>query len=689
MSNGSSLVSSGRAAHWVRIFAGAAVVGVVSLSVWGAEPSKNAGKAGGMERTSPAALTVEKEKTLLEKFLNIRSPAAPKLSPDGTLFVLDRPEGVVQLFRIDEGGAVPVARTDSKSTQLTCFKDGTSGYSLSPDGKKILVSFAAGGNENTQVSVLDYKANSGKGAITPVLANPKVQYAVNNWLDDSSGFFYTGNDESPSDFYIYRYDFTPDGKGKTTKILAKEGTWGAPDCTGDASRILVSHYTSISDSSVFELNAASGELNELTIKPSDGSTSANEIVGYMPGEKTVLMLSDVDDGKPKVHLRDIATGKVTRPLTSIDNYEVDDAGMNRERTLLTVVTNEDGYGTLHLYRLPGFEEVSLPMMEKGVVGVRELRGDKLIYGLSNARTPGVSYLWEVPKANATGGSPPRQITFADDQGVDLSKFTLPDLVKYKAFDGTEISAFIYYPTNYKRGETVPFVVNYHGGPEGQSRPTYSSNIQYLLSQGFGVMQPNVRGSTGYGRSFHRMDDYKNRWASVRDGVDAAEWLVAQKLAKPGQIAAFGGSYGGYMSVATIVEDQNRVDEGKRPNRVFGASIDVVGIVNMKTFLEQTSGYRRKLREVEYGPLTDPDFLMEVSTINKIDKINVPMFIAHGLNDPRVPVGEAMQLAVGLKKRGLDPVECYFPDEGHGFAKVENQLVYVERMVKFLKDTIGK
>ena len=180
-----------------------------------------------------------------------------------------------------------------------------------------------------------------------------------------------------------------------------------------------------------------------------------------------------------------------------------------------------------------------------------------------------------------------------------------------------------------------------------------------------------------------MDDYKKRWDSVKDGVEAARWLVREGYSSAGKIAATGGSYGGFMASAVAVED------GGSEKPVFGASATVVGIVNVRTFLEQTSGYRRKLREAEYGPLSDPEFLDSISSIRRVDQIKIPMMIAHGLNDPRVPIGEAMQLAVALKKRGMDPVEMYFPDEGHGFAKLENRLLYSERLVKFLDATIGK
>jgi dipeptidyl aminopeptidase/acylaminoacyl peptidase len=176
-----------------------------------------------------------------------------------------------------------------------------------------------------------------------------------------------------------------------------------------------------------------------------------------------------------------------------------------------------------------------------------------------------------------------------------------------------------------------------------------------------------------------MDNYKNRWHSVKDGVEAARWLVKSGFSQNGRIAAYGGSYGGFMSVATVIEGPD----------VFGASVDIVGVVNFKTFLEQTKDYRRKLREAEYGPLSDPEFLASVSPLKRVDEIKVPMLIAHGANDPRVPVGEAMQLAVGLQKRGYDPELLFFPDEGHGFAKLENRLLFAQRMVKFLQRTIGE
>ncbi len=633
--------------------------------------------------------------TLLERYMKLRTPGAPTLAPDGTLYVRDWPDGVWQLYRVES----PEGKVGAPMTRLTSFPDGVSGYSLSPDGSRILLLAAVGGNENNQIYLLDPKANTGKGKITPITDNPKVQHSLNHWLDDGSGFLFTANDASPNDFYVYRYDFSKGAEGapgKATLLLGREGSWSASDITPDGSRALVTRFFSASNTQAYELSTKGGETTDITLRPMSGAdgaepTAANDVVGYMPGHKAVLMTSDHEEGIPRLFLKDLGTGKATKPLPQLDKFEVDGAGMNQEKTLLAVVTNEDGYAVPHLFRLPGFEPVKLPPMEKGVATINSVRGNTVIYSLSNARTPGLSFTFNVtpPNVNTTQEPMARQLTFCDAQGLDLASFPLPELVRFTSFDGVEIPAFVCVPAGFKKGTPIPFVVNYHGGPEGQHRPLFDRTVQYLVAEGFGVIQPNVRGSVGYGRAFHMMDDYKKRWDSVRDGVEAAEWLVKNNYAAPGRISTWGGSYGGFMSVACLVEDQERVDAGKRQSRLFGAGVNVVGITNVQTFLEKTSGYRRKLREAEYGPLSDPEFLQSVSPNRRVEKIQVPMFIAHGFNDPRVPVEEAMQLSIALKDRGLNPQLFIAPDEGHGFAKLDNRLLFTSRMSQFLKDTIAK
>lgn len=643
---------------------------------------QNAGGGGAAQAARPSAASAPS----IERFMKIRTPGRPTALPDGTLYVVDWPDGVNQLYRSRDGKADAAAGGPER---LTNFKDGIAGYSVSPDGKRVLMTSAVGGNENTQISMLGEQNQA-----VAITDNPKVQYGLNSWLHDSSGFYFTGNDVSPTDFYIYRYDFGAGGQsGKITKILAKEGSWSCADSTSDGSKLLVQQYRSASDTVVYLLDTASGELKELTIDVpgAPAGTKANDAVGFLPGGTKVLMTSDAIDGRRQLFVKDVVSGAISQPIERLNAFEVDSAAISPEKDLLAVTVNEDGYGVLYLFKLPEFNAIVLPPIERGVVSLADLRDRTVSWTLSNARSAGVAYSYTVPMQAQVGTSvrvASTQRTFTDTQGIDLKTFPLPELVKYKSFDGVEIPAFVFLPPGAKKGEPIPFVVNYHGGPEGQHRPQFSATTQYLLARGYGMMLPNVRGSTGYGRSFQMMDDYKKRWDSVKDGVEAARWLVKEKYATTGKIATYGGSYGGFMSVACLVEDQS----GGTP--VFGAGIDVVGIVNMQTFLERTAEYRRKLREVEYGPLSDPEFLATVSPLKQVEKIKVPMFIAHGFNDPRVPIDEAVQLAMALKAQAknnpaLMPQLMVFPDEGHGFAKLDNRLLYTDRMVQFLDRHIGK
>ncbi len=621
----------------------------------------------------------------ISQFLKIRVPGAPVVLPDGSLLQRDWPDGVFQLYRVTPKTATsPSYKSgDVTVTRLTNYTDGLASFAPSRDGHWVVLLHAIGGNENTQLTLMDLTAPAGAPTV-PVLENPKVQAAVNFWLRDGSGFVYTANDESPSDFHLYRWDLAT---RKATRLLGEEGSWRASDVTRDGSRMIVMHEFSASDVRCFELVTATGKLTELSLKPATG-TSVCVGVGYTPDEKSVLMTSDWKDGINRLYVKNLKTGAVTEPLPALAKFELDGAGLSQDRDLVSVETNEDGYGNIRVYALPGWTTVPMPAMERGVAAVTDFGGRTMVWSISNARTPRTSYAttWsrDLKAAPVT-----RQLTWVDDQGIDLASFPLPELVKIPAFDGRSIPAFLFMPPGAAKGKAIPFVVVYHGGPESEHRPEFSATMQYFLSRGYGLLMPNVRGSTGYGRAYQMLDDYTKRWDSVRDGVDAAEWLVASGYATPGRIATYGGSYGGFMSVACVVEDQERVDAGKRPQRLFGACVDVVGIVNMKGFLEKTSGYRRKLREAEYGPLADSTFLQSVSSIRRPDKIQVPVFIAHGFNDPRVPVEEAMQLAVALKDRGRNPRVFIAPDEGHGFVKLDNRIYFYERMANFLDETIGR
>jgi protease II len=631
----------------------AALLGVLATPV-AAQPSVSKQSAEKAASRAPAPS--------IERFMKIRAPSHPTLSADGALYVIDWPDGINQLYRREPGAAV-----DAPMSRLTDLKDGIRGFALSPDDRTIIVSAAIGGSEQDDL----FRIDAASGAMTPLLQNPNVVFGFQRWLADSSGFIYTANDTSPADFHIYRFDLAT---GSSTKLLGEAGHWSVADVTTDGSRMLAELYVSESKSDAFEIVTATGQRTKLSL--GEGETY-NSPACYLPDGRSAVILSDLEGGIPRLFVRELGAGAAApprKPLPDLDAFPIEQVAFNVTRDLAAVIYNEGGYATMRVVELPSFKDAAMPEIEKGLVSAPSIRGSRITWVLSNARTPELSFAFDT-RSDATEA---RQITAADTQGIDLASFALPSVVMYPSFDGRPIPAFLYLPSQAAAGRPVPFIVNFHGGPEGQSRPSFNRTIQYFVARGFGVMQPNVRGSTGYGRDFHMLDNYRHRWDSVKDGVEAARWLVETGHARAGKVAAYGGSYGGFMAVATVIEGAD----------VFGASIDVVGIVNFKTFLEQTRDYRRKLREAEYGPLTDPEFLASISPLNRLDDIRVPMLIAHGLNDPRVPVGEAMQLAVGLQKRGYDPELLFFPDEGHGFAKLENRLLFAERMAKFLDKHIG-
>ncbi len=586
----------------------------------------------------------------IESFVKMRWPRSVNIAADNTVYYTFNPDGIRQLFAVDDASGNPVA--------LTSFEDGIGGYSLSKDAQWIGITASTGGSEQADLFLM----NAEKRQLEPLFENPRVVYGSVTWQRDSKAFAYRANDDSPSDFHVYVYDVA---NRTSRKVHSGKGYFYPVDFNGDGSKLVIGKYNSASYSQLFEINLTTDEMREIT--PHDEKWSFSG-VGYSADESRFFANSDYHGDLKRIHAIDLSSGKVSPMLAELSGKHTDGATLNDDRSVLAVVVNDGGYGVLHLRDTTSMKPVAGPPMTKGVVGNVVFQGDRLLYSLSNANTPGIVYRWNWRQASGGGEA----ITVADTQGIDVSKFRLPELIHYKSFDGKEIPAFLYLPTGYRAGQKIPFLCSYHGGPEGQYRPRFNQAFQYFLSQGYGIIAPNVRGSSGYGKAYIEADNYKNRHKSVKDGIWAAKYLIEQGYTSEKKVAAWGGSYGGFMVMAVITEAPE----------IFGAACNIVGIVNFQTFLQQTKSYRRKLREVEYGPLSDPEFLKSVSPIYKVDRIETPLMLAHGLNDPRVPVGEAMQVAVALKKRGVEVEELYFPDEGHGFAKEDNRMLYYQQMAKF-------
>ena len=363
-------------------------------------------------------------------------------------------------------------------------------------------------------------------------------------------------------------------------------------------------------------------------------------------------------------------------------WDVTDVEMNDSGSTIAYALNRDGFSELYLrkYETDGKPLITvvdktsqkLALPAQGVVGGLTLSKDesKLAFSFSSATQNSDIWVYDLKSKSLS------QVTHSDQAGIDPRSFVAPQLIKFNTFDGREIQAWYYHPhVPISFGPYAwPLLVSVHGGPEGQERTGFNALYQYYLSRGYSIFAPNVRGSTGYGKTFTHLDDVTHREDSVKDLAYAVEWLKTKGKADPKRIAVMGGSYGGYMTLAAITLYPD----------LWAAAVDTVGISSWESFLKNTSGYRRRQREVEYGRLDrDIDFLRSISPIAKIDRVKCPLFVIAGRNDPRVPWTEGQQMVDALRKRGATVEWKVYDDEGHGVSKLKNRLDLYPRVADFL------
>jgi dipeptidyl aminopeptidase/acylaminoacyl peptidase len=269
----------------------------------------------------------------------------------------------------------------------------------------------------------------------------------------------------------------------------------------------------------------------------------------------------------------------------------------------------------------------------------------------------------------------RQITFSPHPGVDLDRLAVPELVEFPAHDGLPLTGWLYRARNV----SGPVVLSFHGGPEGQERPLFNSNYQALVLRGISVLAPNVRGSSGFGKTFVNLDNGPLRFDAIKDIKACVDFVVKAKIARPGQIGIMGGSYGGYMTMAGLVEYPD----------LIAAGVCLYGIVNFETFFAQTEPWMAAISKVEYGdPDTQADLLRQLSPIHRLDRLTSPTLVIHGANDTNCPVIEAEQVVGNLLKRSIPVDYILFPDEGHGWRKIPNRIRSTMAIVNWFEKYLG-
>jgi len=586
----------------------------------------------------------------IETFMKIGWTSSPDISKDGRrVFFQTGFTGVTQLYRLT---------ADGWPYQLTMFPDGIDWYVLSHSSDLAIIGASVGGSEQSQLHLLDTYT----GRTRQLTDQPEVQFGSVVWSRDDQSIYFRSNMENMRDFKLYQMDLTTD---KTEKLVDTKGWNGWGTISLDGNQLVYYRATSNVNADLYLYDVATGETEHLT--PHEGDVLYGGGIFSADGKTLYITSNNNEQGFSLRATLDIESKEITF-MDEDNNREVEGMNMDPDRSVMAWIVNEDGYARLHLAEVATGRELPTPDLDGIVGGLAFSEGSRMLLTFNSPTQTTDVWSWDWKSKRL------EKLTHSVYAGIDPDLFTEPQLIKYESFDGLEIPGFLYLPADYDGGP-IPFVMDIHGGPEGQFRPYFNRHFQYLMLHGFGVFAPNVRGSDGYGKDYLAMDNYKNRLKSVKDMKAGADWLIAQGYTEEGLIGIKGGSYGGYMVMAAITEYPE----------FFSAAINSVGIVNFVTFLENTSEYRRHLREAEYGPLSDRQFLKSISPIHKADLIETPLMVVHGENDPRVPVGEARQIIKAIERKGGVVEPLIFDDEGHGIGKLENRLIFYRKMVEFFNE----
>jgi len=393
--------------------------------------------------------------------------------------------------------------------------------------------------------------------------------------------------------------------------------------------------------------------------------------------KGIYVATDKDSEFQRLAYIDLATKQHTY-LTSNIPWDVDEFDLSYDGRTIAFVTNEDGFGVLHLFDTRTRKEKPVPNVPKGVIsGVSWHKNNRdLGFNISSARSSSDAYSLDLQSGKV------ERWTFSETGGLNTASFPEPELIHWKSWDGRAISGFLYRPPKNYTGKR-PVIINIHGGPEGQFRPSFAGRWNYYLDElGIAMIAPNVRGSSGYGKTFLALDNGFLREGSYQDINTLLDWIQTQPDLDSNRVLITGGSYGGFMTLAVATNYNDRIC----------CSVDVVGPSNLVTFLEHTSGYRQDLRRVEYGDERDPkmrEFLERIAPANNAKNITKPLFVIAGKNDPRVPVSESQQMVNIVRQNGTPVWWLMAKDEGHGFAKKKNQDYQFDATVMFVKEYLLK
>lgn len=585
-----------------------------------------------------------------------------------------------QLHYVASPGATP--------EQLTDFPDAVRDATFQPKkGEFLLFEKSAGGDEAFRLYRLDLATR----LVTPV-SDDKERASSPAWNRKGDRIVYTTvaiDRNNTARTAISKLHIADPLKPEDTRLLATlaGGGFSGFRFSPDDRKLVYLEYISANESHIWLMDVASGEKRRVTPAPVAGAPVSYAGPRFSKDGKGLYALSDRDHEFRRLVYIDLETGKES-VLTATLRFGVDSFAISYAAGRIALITNEEGSGVLRFLDLATGKELPRPALLPGEIaglhwrGAEDDAGDgdagtELAFNVSSARSPGDVYSFNLKTTRIS------RWTNSASPMLNPMDFVEPQLIRWKSFDGLALSGFMYQPDATKFPGRRPVIVNIHGGPEGQARPGFINRNNYMVNElGIAIIYPNVRGSSGFGKTFLALDNGRKREDSVKDIGALLDWIGRQPDLDAGRVLVAGGSYGGYMSLAVSTHYADRI----------AGAIDVMGISNFVTFLTNTESYRRDLRRAEYGDERDPAmraFLEKISPLNNAERIRKPLLIAQGRNDPRVPYTESEQIVAQLKKQKTPVWYLIASDEGHGFARKNNADYLFYAQIRFIEETLLK
>ncbi len=591
----------------------------------------------------------------LRQYLSVRGAVGPTIAPSGNdvAFLTDI-TGVPQVWRVSSKGW---------PDQLTFFSGGVANAVWSPARDEVLVVADKDGDQKYQF----YRVRPDGTGLAPLTANPKVQHQWGGWSPDGKTIFYAANGRDERYFDCYLMDV--EGR-RARRVFEKDAVLSAAALSRDGKTLAALAVRSEVNSELYLVDTATGKGRQVAPHTGDAKFL---VIGFTPDGRALYLATDL--GREFVNLARLDVAGGTLKFLRDEKHDTAAGLLSPDGRWLAFTTNRDGYEGLTVWDTRTEKPIRLPKLPRAMVALGGFSADgtRLAVSINGPTLTDDVWVLDLPGARA------KQVTFSSLAGIDPKTFVGPELVRYKSFDGREVPAFLYLPKDAPKDRSLPVLLSIHGGPEIQEQPYFWAVYQYFVRRGYAVLAPNIRGSSGYGKTYLALDNGRQRWGALKDIAAAVDWVGRHPALDKKRVAIFGASYGGFATLAMFTHYPD----------LFACGVDFYGFADFQTFLANTAPYRRPLRIAEYGdPEKDADFFDAISPLRHAGRIKRPLLVVQGANDPIVPAAESEKVVAKIKANGGTVKYVLFPDEGHGLGKLSNRIRAYEEMARFLDQVLS-